>query len=522
MKDITLKLRVVYLPFLLVAIGTILCYNAARWLLDIYLEILPLRADLLDFWLPIGLPWIPVLIWLRRPMCILHLKGENGYFLYQLAMVAAIAIPLLISQHYVTTALFQLVEVDRAQEIHNFPKEKYFKINTFDIDKSAALPHVNARTSGNNDNQLTFYLYIACPFENAPNVWYGIDYTKQIPNNSNETFKEVAYKSFLNKSDTAFALLDVQKVNYFKKLIHISDDKNGFLKAIQKTQAHLNEEATIILSPQTTVFEERLGDTVPWFFKSLGIGLLIVLIMVVIPKIDEAEWERIQAKQPLQEDELKEFLSYLDPRGSTPATASLLLLHLTVFVIMVLYGMNLVSPTSQELLDLGANRRSEVLNGAYWRLFSAIFIHSGLLHLITNLFILGIAGAFLEELMGKFKLITTFLISGIVASLASIAWYEHVVTAGASGAIAGWCGLILIFTIFKIYPESLRNFAKIFLGFVIGTTLVFGYFENIDHAAHLGGLMSGLVFGLILVALQREELTQRSHQQEAAQDPFLE
>lgn len=522
MKDLNLKLRAIYLPFLLVAIGTILCYNVIRWLLDIQLDVLPLRADLLDFWLPFTLPWIPVLVWLRPRIRILDIRGkyDNGLFGYQFAMVGAIAIPLLISQHYITMASFQLIEVNKAQETSKFPKEKYFKIASFEVDKNAALPHINTRTSGKNDNKLNFYLYLTCPFENAPNVWYGIDYQKKIPNNSTETFKEDEYKRFLNECDTAFAKYDVQNVTYFERLSYISDDKNGFLKAIKKAKPLLNEKATIILSPQTSVFEERLGTTLPWLFKSFIIGMLVILLMVFIPKIDKEELESFVAKQPPPKDDLKDFLTFFDPRGATPATTTLLLLHLAVFVIMVLYGMNIMSPTAQELLELGGNRRGEVLQGQYWRLVTALFIHSGLSHLIMNLLVLGIAGAFLEELIGEFKLVASFLISGLVASICSIVWYEHTVSVGASGAIAGWCGLILIFTIFKIYPEILRQFTKPFLGFVIGTTVVFGFFDNIDHAAHLGGLISGCIIGLILIVLQRKELTERSHQKEAAHDPF--
>lgn len=522
MENLNLKLRVIYLPFLLVAIGTILCYNVTRWLLDIQLDVLPLRADLLDFWLPFFLPWIPVLIWLRKPIRILDIRGkyDNGFFGYQFAMVITIAIPLLISQHYITMASFQLIEVNKIQEISKFSKEKYFKIASFDVDKNAALAHINTRTSGRDNNKLHFYLYLACPFDNAPDIWYGIDYTKQIPNNSNETFKEVSYRYFINESDTAFAEYDVQNVTYFEKLSSISDDRNGFLKAIKKAQPLLNEETTIILTPQTSLFEERLGDTLPWLFKSFIIGMLVILLMLIVPKIDEEELEKFVANQPLQEDELKEFLTFFDPRGATPAATTLLLLNLAVFMIMMLYGMNIMSPTAQELLDLGGNRRGEVLEGQYWRLVTAIFIHSGISHLIMNLLVLGIAGAFLEQLIGKFKLVASFLISGLVGSISSIVWYEHTVSVGASGAIAGWCGLVFIFTIFKIYPKILRDFTKPFLGFVIGTTVIFGFFENIDHAAHLGGLISGCIIGLILVILQRKELTERSNQKEAVHDPF--
>jgi rhomboid protease GluP len=523
MKNLQLKLRVVYLPFLLVAIGTVLAYSIIRWLLDSQLGILPTSAaDLFNIWLPIILPWIPVLVWLRPRTRILNLKFryEDGYFLYHFAMGVAIAIPLLLSQFYITEAAFSLIEINSPQEVRKFPKEKYFNIKSFAVDKNALVPHIDIKTSGENDQNLNFHLYLACPFDNAPNVWYGVDYRKQIPDNSTTLIKEETYNSFLNQSYIDFAQYDVQDVNYFEKFEQTSDYKNGFLNAVQKAPARLSKQETIILTPRTNAFGEFIGKISYWMFMSVGIGMLLILIMVIIPKIDEEEWERFRTKQPLQKDELKDFLSYLDPRGATPASTTLLLLNLAIFIIMVFYGLDPMVPTAQELLDLGGNRRTEVLNGEYWRLLTSIFVHSGLAHLIVNLLLLGIVGYFLEDLIGKFKLVTSFFISGIGANLASIIWYDNMVSIGASGAISGWCGLILMFTIFKIYTESLRDLTKLFLGLLIGTIVVSGLFEHIDYAAHLGGFVTGCIIGLILVLWQRKELTERSHKKDAEQDPF--
>lgn len=290
MNDIGVKIKEVYLPFLVVSIGTILFYNLFRWTFDIKLGVLPLKEDLLNFWIPFALPWIPILIWLRRRNRILKVRGkrDNGHFLYQFAMAGAIAVPIIVSQNYIEKASFDLVSINNILEANNQSDEKYFDINSFEVDKNASLPYVTARTSGRNNDNLNFYLYLACPFESSENVWYGVEYTKNLSNRISDEKKDSEYRSFLEKSERGFDTYDFQKVKYFERLGY-SDDRDGFIEAIKERYPNVNESEQIILVPKSDVFEDRLGNTFPWIFGSFGIGAFILLIMVTIPKIDEKE-----------------------------------------------------------------------------------------------------------------------------------------------------------------------------------------------------------------------------------------
>jgi rhomboid protease GluP len=108
----------------------------------------------LNFWIPFALPWIPILIWLRRRIRILNVRGkrDNGYFGYQFAMAAAMAVPIIISQNYIEKSFFDLNEISSISKIKELKKEKYFKIASFDIEHNSSLPYVTARTSGRNNN----------------------------------------------------------------------------------------------------------------------------------------------------------------------------------------------------------------------------------------------------------------------------------------------------------------------------------------------------------------------------------
>ncbi|WP_225034798.1 rhomboid family intramembrane serine protease [Winogradskyella sp. SM1960] len=507
MNTIKTKIKDVYVPFLIVSIGTILFYNIFRWTLDIKLGILPLKENLLNFWIPFALPCIPILIWLRRRIRILNVRGktDNGYFAYQFAMAVAIAVPLIISQHYIEKNSFDLNEIPSISKVKELKNEKYFKINSFDIDHNSSLPYVTARTSGRNNDNLNFYLYLACPFKETSSIWYGVEYKKNLSNRINEQRKKSEYRTFLNTSEQEFKTYNFHDVEYFERLGY-SDDRDGFIEAIQKRNANLNEKEQIILVPKKDVFEERLGNSFSWIFGSFGIGALALLVMVVIPKIDEKELNDFKKNKPLKEDHLKDLISLLNPIGENKATAILLLLNIIVFLIMTFNGLNIVSPTPRELLEIGGNRRFEVMNGEYWRLFSSLFIHGGLLHLFMNLIGLGLGSSLLEKALGSLKLIIIYIGCGTLASLASIYWHENTVSVGASGAIFGLYGLILAFTVFKIYPDYMRGMTWMLLGLYAGVSLLFGFLGGIDNAAHFGGLISGFVIGGILILIDKDEL----------------
>ncbi|WNO10075.1 rhomboid family intramembrane serine protease [Teredinibacter sp. KSP-S5-2] len=507
LNEIEIKLKEVYLPYLVVSIGAIIFYGLFRWLFDIKLSVLPLKEDLINFWIPFALPWIPILIWLRRRIRILNANGRdgNGFFLYQFAMAGAIAVPIILSQNYLEKISYDLVSIEEIHEIQNLKSEKFFNVQSFGVDKKECLHYVTVRASGRYNENLNLYLYVTCPFDNAKNIWYGVKYTKSLSNRISDDKKNSEYRSFLEMSEKNFSTYDFQNIKYFEKLGY-TDDRDGFFKAIREGKSHLDKKEQVILVPRAEHFDQDLGNTYFWIFGSFGIGAFVIFWMVIIPGIDVRELNHFKDGRPLKEDGLKDILEFLDPRGPNKVTAILLLTNIAVFVVMILMGLNIISPTPHELLEIGGNRRFEVLAGEYWRLFSSMFIHSGIMHLFMNLFGLGISASLLEAILGKTKLMSIYLISGVLASLASIYWHENTVSVGASGAIFGLYGLILAFTVFKIYPSYMRGVTWILLGLYAGVSLLFGFLDGIDNAAHIGGLTSGFFIGGILILTGRDKL----------------
>jgi membrane associated rhomboid family serine protease len=165
--------------------------------------------------------------------------------------------------------------------------------------------------------------------------------------------------------------------------------------------------------------------------------------------------------------------------------------------------------SGMESLQWGANAGKLMLSGEWWRLLTCVFIHGSLLHIAFNMWCLWDLGALSESLYGRWTFGALYLICGVGASLASVAWNEHVLSVGASGAIFGLAGaLIAAFKLgeFSVPREALSGTLRSLVVFV-GFNLVFGAASGVtDNAAHIGGLVTGLILGaLIAVFASRPE-----------------
>lgn len=190
------------------------------------------------------------------------------------------------------------------------------------------------------------------------------------------------------------------------------------------------------------------------------------------------------------------FISYFKPRKGYYITPILIDLNILIFLIMVCTGVSLIEPNGQSMIAWGANATVATLDGQWWRLLSNCFIHFGIIHLLMNMYSLFFVGLLLEPFLGKAKLITSYLLAGIIASLTSLWWHDNTVSAGASGAIFGLYGVFLSLLSTNHIERSMRNGLLANIAVFVVYNLVYGSFKGgIDNAAHLGGLISGVSIG---------------------------
>jgi rhomboid protease GluP len=148
---------------------------------------------------------------------------------------------------------------------------------------------------------------------------------------------------------------------------------------------------------------------------------------------------------------------------------------------------------------MGAKVTPLIALGQYWRLFTAMFLHIGLMHLLFNGYALSIVGTELERFLGWQRFLAVFLLSGLFGNLASYASSTSL-AAGASGAVFGLIGALGAF--FYRYRDRLGTWGRsrlINVVILVVLNLTFGFlYPGIDNMAHLGGLLAGIGLGWVL------------------------
>lgn len=162
---------------------------------------------------------------------------------------------------------------------------------------------------------------------------------------------------------------------------------------------------------------------------------------------------------------------------------------------MAITGVNIMLPDNESLLLWGANFRPVTLDGEWWRLISSCFLHIGIFHLLMNMYALLYIGLLLEPYLGKSRFLSAYLITGIAGSVASLYWNELTISAGASGAIFGMYGVFLAMLTTNLIEKSARKALITSIAVFVGYNLLNGLKGGIDNAAHIGGLVSGLIVG---------------------------
>ena len=228
------------------------------------------------------------------------------------------------------------------------------------------------------------------------------------------------------------------------------------------------------------------------------------------------EWLPVQmtpefAAQRIAHKTYRQRLLALTPVPRT--TYALVVLNVLVLLAMGMSGLNLLRPDTAEAVKWGTNFGPYTLEGEPWRLFTAIFLHFGAQHLVGNMVVLFMLGRTTERLYGSLRFLAIYLFTGLTSSIASVLTHPGLNSAGASGAIFGVAGALLIFVLVyrKQLPPSeaarLRTSMWIFILF----TLYNGFrHSQVDNAAHIGGLIGGLVIGALLARPLELEARARS------------
>jgi rhomboid protease GluP len=175
-----------------------------------------------------------------------------------------------------------------------------------------------------------------------------------------------------------------------------------------------------------------------------------------------------------------------------PVTATLLIINtVMLFVLLFTDGFSI-----ENLVTYGGIVPVLVVDQQeYYRIITAMFLHGGILHFLSNSLVLYFIGGYLEQMIGPKRYIAIYLLSGISSSIFVVLFGEpNIVTIGASGAIFGVMGALFLLTLLKqnwFTPETTRSIRNLMLINLILTFVI----RNISIPGHIGGL----IFGIILM-----------------------
>jgi membrane associated rhomboid family serine protease len=184
-----------------------------------------------------------------------------------------------------------------------------------------------------------------------------------------------------------------------------------------------------------------------------------------------------------------------EPR--TPATWALAAL------LVLAHAWTILEPGDETavLERLGANWGPSILAGEWWRLLASTILHAGILHLLFNLWALVSLGRAAEVQHGSLLYVPLYASSGVLASMASVAWHPYSLSVGASGAIFGLMGALVVAFVRqrrRMTREGFRTGLSS-LVFVVLVNIAFGLVVPVvDNAAHVGGLVAGIALSWLL------------------------
>ncbi len=188
---------------------------------------------------------------------------------------------------------------------------------------------------------------------------------------------------------------------------------------------------------------------------------------------------------------------------SNPVSMTLIVIITGAFLFSQIHGMS----TYQDYYDLGALNGLWVVEfGEWWRLFTVMLLHGGIMHFAFNTFFgIFVLGGALERIIGSGKYLFVIFIGGLLASLAVVAWdvatESLVPTVGASGAIFAVMGFLLYLVV---------NYAQFFnpqdassIKGLVAINVIFTFFGgNISIPGHIGGLIAGYLLALLFDKLK--------------------
>jgi Uncharacterized membrane protein (homolog of Drosophila rhomboid) len=186
-------------------------------------------------------------------------------------------------------------------------------------------------------------------------------------------------------------------------------------------------------------------------------------------------------------------------------TIILIAINVAIYIAGAIAGGNALYTGEPTILQWGQVNASVLYNGAYYQLFTSMFIHASIFHLVGNMLFLFIFGLRGEEIFSLPEYLAVYLVGGLVGNVVSLAFgvgnlpYDPFISVGASGAIFAMFGACIIYVRRSIRQSIIGAFVY---GFFL---LLFSTGPGVNDLAHFGGLLLGLLLGYIIASTRKPE-----------------
>jgi rhomboid protease GluP len=309
-QAITIKFKHIYIPLIVLAARFLAAYSFLNWFLVVRTGLIPAADNVVDYWLPLGVSLILVLMFIHRNLGLLERDARgNLQPLYHLAAVAFLAVPTIAAQGYIRAASGDITRVKDASEIASATPTKFYFADNICVNFSNSLIDASASTSRRGD-QAIIKLYIAepvCPesvttTSDEHSVWIGLkarrnfentflDPTTMLRKPLDRASMETKYHAFIQEVGREFQVEDPHSYRFLER-VGRNADAEGFAAALRHAGAERDVSSATILIPHKEAFEDRTGQRLQWVFGSYAIGAAAWLGIVLFCPLDRARFQR--------------------------------------------------------------------------------------------------------------------------------------------------------------------------------------------------------------------------------------
>ncbi len=180
-------------------------------------------------------------------------------------------------------------------------------------------------------------------------------------------------------------------------------------------------------------------------------------------------------------------------------TAVLIAANIIVFLLAELFSGS--TESTRTLIAWGGAYVPLVAKGEWWRLFTSMFLHAGIRHLLNNMLVLFVMGEHLERLLGRVRYGVVYIAGGLISNYCAFRWYlsrdRQVVSIGASGAVFAVIGALIWIILRNRGRADGLTLRQILVMFAL--SLYFGFATaGVSNIAHISGAAAGFLLGLVL------------------------